>query len=183
VRHSHTSLALRAQCRTGVALELLACGGGVVGRRTWRALPGHICGSGVIRQGDHLHAASRPDCSRLTLGSAKVTWYICPMEKLGQRSLAEGAFESDMRAILENERELGLHSVRFAQMVAQHGGLRTAHILLKPDHVPPPDTFGFLRSRNRLDLAMESYVVKPKYRSLFSDQELEIAQWRLDRGD
>ena len=35
VRHSHTSLALRAQCRTGVALEL-PVRSGVVGRRKWR---------------------------------------------------------------------------------------------------------------------------------------------------
>jgi hypothetical protein len=47
VRHLHTSLALRAQCRTGVALELLVRSGGVVGRRAWLALPTSVGGRSV----------------------------------------------------------------------------------------------------------------------------------------
>jgi hypothetical protein len=47
----------------------------------------------------------------------------------------------------------------------------------------PRDIFGYLRRSGRLDLSMEFYVIQKKYRPLFSDQEREIARWRLDDED
>ena len=41
---------------------------------------------------------------------------------------------------------------------------------------------GYLRKIARLDLTMEFYVVMVKYRPLFSDDEREIARWRLAYG-
>jgi hypothetical protein len=95
----------------------------------------------------------------------------------------ENEFNNDMLRILERENEADLHSTRLRQMVEQNGGVKTAHRLLKPDRELPPDTFGYLRKIGRLDLTMEFYVVMDKYRPLFCEQEREIAQWRLDRGD
>lgn len=92
----------------------------------------------------------------------------------------KGEFDADMRSILDREAEVGLCSTRFRQMVEQYGGLEAAKRLLQPDRQLPPDTFSFLRRIGRLDLTMESYVVQDKYRSLFSDEERQIAQWRLD---
>lgn len=92
-------------------------------------------------------------------------------------------FDKDMYSILEREHEIGLNSTRFRQMVEQYGGVKAAHLLLQADRVLPPDTFGYLRRSGRLDLSMEFYVVQEKYRSLFSDQEREIARWRLEHED
>jgi len=97
--------------------------------------------------------------------------------------MLETDFNNDMLRILEREREADLRSTRFRQMIEQYGGLETAHRLLKPERELPPNTFGYLRKIDKLDLAMEFYVVMDKYRPLFSDQEREIAQWRLDKGD
>ena len=92
-------------------------------------------------------------------------------------------FNNDMLRILEREGEADLRSTRFRQMVERYGGVGAAHLLLKPDRELPPNTFGYLRQIGRLDLAMEFYVVMDKYRLLFTEQEREIAQWRLDKGD
>ena len=45
--------------------------------------------------------------------------------------------------------------------------------------VEPSDGFTELWRNHRLDLTMENLILKPKYRSLFTDQEIEIAQERL----
>jgi len=82
--------------------------------------------------------------------------------------------------LLDHEHEIGLNSSRFRQMIEEHGGVKAAHLLLQPDRELPRDTFGYLRRCGRLDLSMEFYVVQEKYRPLFSDQEREIAQWRLE---
>lgn len=102
---------------------------------------------------------------------------------MSDTSRLEADFNNDMLRILEREGEVNLRSTRFRQMVEEHGGLSTAHRLLTPDRELPPNTFGYLRKIGRLDLTMESYVVMGKYRPLFSEQELEIAQWRLKEGE
>jgi hypothetical protein len=95
----------------------------------------------------------------------------------------ESEFDNDMRGILVREGSVGLNSTRFRQMIDQYGGVEAAHRLLKPDRELPPDTFGYLRRNGRLDLTAEFYVVMEKYRPVFSDQEREIAQWRLEHED
>jgi hypothetical protein len=94
----------------------------------------------------------------------------------------EDEFHDEMLEILEREKEVGFNSTRFRQMLARYPGAETAHLLLSPSCVTPP-IFARLREMKRLDLAMESFVVLEKYRPLFSDDEREIARWRLDRGD
>jgi hypothetical protein len=100
-----------------------------------------------------------------------------------EMSALDNQFNNDMQWILNNEGEANLCSTRFRQMIAAFGGLGTAHRLLKPDRVLPANTFGYLRQIGRLDLAMESYAVMDKYRTLFSDEERVIAQWRMEKGD
>ena len=93
-------------------------------------------------------------------------------------------FHIEMESIFEREREVGLCSSRFIEGVHRHGGVGYAHRLLgKAESDLPPNTFTFLRNRDRLDLTLEYYVVQERFRSLFSDTEREIAQWRLDDGD
>jgi hypothetical protein len=115
--------------------------------------------------------------------------------KQEERTSLESKFHQRMLRILEMEPKLGLRSTRFQRMVYEHDGVWTARTLLKSD--PPPNTFGFLRERKRLDLAMEYYVVPPglrpeviralpmtaddltDYSSLFDKDEQAIASWRL----
>jgi hypothetical protein len=95
----------------------------------------------------------------------------------------ETEFDKAMHWILDHEHEIGLNSSRFRPMVEQYGGVKAAHMLLEPDRELPRDTFGYLRRSGRLDLSVEFYVVMEKYSLLFSDQEREIARWRLDQED
>jgi hypothetical protein len=88
----------------------------------------------------------------------------------------------DMLDLLVSEREAGLCSTRFRQMIDEHGAIEAAHRLLKPDRELPP-IFEHLRGLRRTDLTMESYVLRDRYKTLFSEQEREIARWRLQHGD
>ena len=74
--------------------------------------------------------------------------------------------------------ECGYNANRFLQMVVNDGGLRTAQKLLDTDN--PSDGFVELWKNRRLDLSMENLVLNPKYRSLFSQQEIETAKERLN---
>lgn len=94
----------------------------------------------------------------------------------------EAEFGEDMRQLLVNEREVGLCSTRFQQMIEEHGAVEAAHRLLKPDRELPP-IFEYLRRIGRTDLAMESYVTQERYLALFSEDERDIARWRLARGE
>jgi hypothetical protein len=96
----------------------------------------------------------------------------------------EADFNMEVLQMLQREGpEAGLHSIQLRQMIEQYGALETAHQLLKPDHKHPPGAFGYLRRLGKLDLAIEYYVVMEKYGPLFSPEEIEIAQLRLDKGD
>jgi hypothetical protein len=103
-----------------------------------------------------------------------------PVDDEQQERTLEKEFEADLRRILDNaKKDFGWDSPRFAQMLNEHGGVKTAHLLLMPDRQLPRNTFGHLRKIKREDLTMEFYVIQEKYRSLFTDSEVEIAQWRL----
>lgn len=93
-------------------------------------------------------------------------------------------FHTEMEMIFEREREIGLCSTRFIEGVTRYGGVGYAQRLLqKAESDLPANTFTFLRSKGRLDLTAEYYVVQDRFRSMFSEAEREVAQWRLDQGD
>jgi len=93
-------------------------------------------------------------------------------------------FQSEMESIFDREREVGMCSTRFIEGVRGHGAVAYAHRLLgKAESDLPANTFTSLRSKSRLDLTLEYYVVQERFRSLFSEAEREVAQWRLDHGD
>lgn len=66
---------------------------------------------------------------------------------------------------------------RKISMVSDERCRRTTQKLLAT--AEPSDGFTELWRFHRLDLTMENLVLKPKYRPLFSDQEIEIARERL----
>ena len=76
------------------------------------------------------------------------------------------------------KRELGYNATYFLQMVNQHGGVQAAKLLLNSKNVPAG--LFTLWEHGRLDMSLENFVLDPKYRSLFTEQELKTARRRLE---
>lgn len=62
------------------------------------------------------------------------------------------------------------------QMIDRLGGIGTARRLLE---LPPSDGFGRLVLLGRLDLAVESLVLQPRWDGIFTPDERRIAERRL----
>ena len=67
---------------------------------------------------------------------------------------------------------------RYIQMVAEHGGIATARILINADK--PSDGYTALWEKGRLDITVEALVQNPKWASLFSAEQIEKARQRLN---
>ncbi len=89
-------------------------------------------------------------------------------------------FESEMIETVYRTagRETGYWASYFLRTVRQYGGVAAAKRLLETKGLSK----GLLklREKNRLDLAMETLVLKPEYSALFTDEERVIAARRLD---
>lgn len=87
-------------------------------------------------------------------------------------------FERDMDAIYIGAKSVGYNATGFLMMLREHGGLETAHRLLRG----PDISYGFteLWLLGRSDLTVEALVIRPDYATLFSPQELETARARLE---
>lgn len=91
-------------------------------------------------------------------------------------SKLERAFDEAMMQIyLVAKNQAGYNATRFFQMLGDHGGVETARRLLP--HMS--DGFTQLWQRNRLDLTVESLILRPQWHDLFSHDEREIARRRL----
>jgi hypothetical protein len=90
----------------------------------------------------------------------------------------EKAFAQAMTQVYHRAKEeVGYTATRFAQMLGEHGGLRTAKMLLHSPTVS--DGFTALWEARRLDLTVEFQVLRPEFGPLFDDNELETARRRL----
>lgn len=90
----------------------------------------------------------------------------------------EAEFHKAMVGIYDRANsECGYNPTRFLSMVAKHGGLDTAHILLRSANA----SYGYvaLWKRARLDLTVEALVIEPRWTGLFADEELRTARQRL----
>ena len=86
------------------------------------------------------------------------------------------AFDVAMLSIYERAlAEAGYPAARFLQMLNEHGGVETANRLLP--HMS--DGFAELWKRNRLDLTMEALIILSRWRALFTDDQLKVAEDRL----
>ena len=95
-------------------------------------------------------------------------------------SRLEKQFHHDMIGIYETaKRELHYNASYFIQMVAEHGGLKTAQKLLWSADVS--SGFTVLWEYQRLDLSVEVLVLQEKYFRLFEDEERAIARARLEQ--
>jgi hypothetical protein len=91
----------------------------------------------------------------------------------------EKSFQRAMVAVYEDaKRETGYNALRFLQMISNVGGVEAAKRLLHASHVS--DGFTALWERKRLDLTVESVVLRPEFADLFTDDELDLARRRLE---
>ena len=85
-------------------------------------------------------------------------------------------FDEAMLGIYERAlREARYQASRFLQMLNEHGGVETVNRLL------PQMSEGFaeLWTRGRLDLTFEALMIRNPWRSLFTSEQLKIAEDRL----
>jgi hypothetical protein len=87
------------------------------------------------------------------------------------------AFDEAMLDVYREAKAIGYVPVRFLQMVQERGGLETARYLLHEKNVS--EGFTALWTRGRLDLTVEAVVLKDRWSSLFTPEELKIARERL----
>jgi len=73
--------------------------------------------------------------------------------------------------------EAGYVATRYIQMVAEHGGVATARILINAEK--PSDGYIALWERGRLDITVEALVQDSKWSTLFNPGEIEKARQRL----
>jgi len=69
------------------------------------------------------------------------------------------------------------NATRFFQMFTELGGLQTAKKLINSNN--PTNGFTAMWECGCLDLTIEKLVLNPKYRELFTDEELAKAKKRL----
>jgi hypothetical protein len=91
----------------------------------------------------------------------------------------EARFETEMveKVYRTAGRETGYWASYFLRAVRSHGGVGAARRLLQAPGVSKG--LRTLSGKDRLDLAMETLVLAPEYRSLFTDEERAAAERRL----
>lgn len=88
------------------------------------------------------------------------------------------AFEEAMLDIYRRAKEIGDNPNLFRRMIADHGGLETARMLMRGQ---PSEGFTRLFLKGRPDLTVESLILEPEWRDLFTPDERRIAMARLGR--
>ena len=96
-------------------------------------------------------------------------------------TILEGEFHDAMLAIyLTAKREAGYNATRFLAMLNDHGGVKTARLLLDVPTVS--DGYTALWERQRLDLTVEAVILdNERFHSLFSKEQLKTCQVRLNQ--
>lgn len=90
----------------------------------------------------------------------------------------EPAFHEEMAGIYEMAKvECHYNATRFLQLVNERGGLHTAKILLHSGGFS--DELTRLWQEGRLDISMEALVLKHPWRSMFTAEEIAVADTRL----
>lgn len=94
------------------------------------------------------------------------------------RAAQEALLHKAMVGVYERAKtEANYHATRFIQLVADHGGLQAARMLIMSP--TPSDGFVALWEARRLDLTVEALVLDQKWSQLFSEAELRSARQRL----
>ena len=87
-------------------------------------------------------------------------------------------FEDEIQKAIEVcKTELKYNPIRFIQMVNETDAVRTAKRLLSVDEWQ--EGLGTLIMKGRTDLSIEAHVVKPEFKTLFTEEEIAEAKRRL----
>lgn len=89
----------------------------------------------------------------------------------------ENLWGKEMLQIYDDAAAIGYEASGFRGLMASHGPLRAAKMLINMDE--PSDGFTELWKLKRLDISVEARALKPEFRSLFSDSELSTCRRRL----
>ncbi len=100
-----------------------------------------------------------------------------PDVRLAPEELERRFHEEMLNVYRRAKSECRYNAGYFLKMVNEHGGLKTAKILLDKDDVS--EGFTALWERGRLDLTVEAVVLTDPWHTLFSDTQLETARKRL----
>ena len=92
---------------------------------------------------------------------------------------AEQAFEQAMRSACAEAAAEGYYPTRFLEKLDRIGAVPYAKELVRSGELQAG--LRRLNEMNRLDLSIEYLVVDSRFRGLFSENEREAAQWRLDQ--
>lgn len=89
----------------------------------------------------------------------------------------EGLWGKEMLRIYDDAAAIGYEASGFRGLIASHGPLRAAKMLINMDQ--PSEGFTELWKLKRLDISVEARALKPEFRSLFSDSEISTCRRRL----
>jgi hypothetical protein len=92
----------------------------------------------------------------------------------------ESEFSERLRDAIRQSHDLGYHPTRFEQMLSEQGALALARKLIKSGELQ--DGLKAMAKLGRKDLTMESIMLEPKFKPLFSAGELQAATWRLSQA-
>ena len=96
-------------------------------------------------------------------------------------TMLEDAFHDAMLTIyLTAKREAGYNATRFLTMLNEHGGVKTARLLL--DAPTASEGYTALWQRKRLDLTVEAVILdSTRFHALFSEDQLTTCRTRLNQ--
>lgn len=87
--------------------------------------------------------------------------------------------EAFMEAYRRTGKEVGYWSTRFLQAVRRHGGLATAKRMLRPRNASQRQGLDVLLEAGKPELTVEAIILEPRFRDLFTADELAVATERL----
>lgn len=90
-------------------------------------------------------------------------------------------FHEEMLGIYDEASTFGYRPTYFRRMVNDHGGVQAAKILLSKD--APSYGFERLWEQGRLDISVETLVLREPWHRLFGEGELREAERRLEGSD
>ena len=88
-------------------------------------------------------------------------------------------FERELHYLIKESKKIGYNPSRLHQMIIRTNDsiLMVKKLILSGD---VQDGLKILKQKNRLDLSIETLVLKERFKPLFTDEEIKAAQWRLD---
>ncbi len=92
----------------------------------------------------------------------------------------ESEFENRLHDSIRESIRLGYNPTRFVEMMNAHGGRDTAKRLVASGEIQ--DGLRRIVQMGHPELSVESIMLEPQFGLLFTKQELDAAQWRLDRA-